>query len=192
MTKDFPDYGGEIILWWTRGPSFGIFGPRSQGVPEELIATLPPHLVGPVPGCSAANRTLVEKLFYQGFSGGKMEILDEVMSKDIHFDDPMFPNGLDGIKALVKKNNSSFEDWHFKINDILCDADKVVVRWKGEGKHVASFMGEKVTQKNVELSGISIYQIKGNKIIADWVVPDNLGFLMQIGVLQPTDMTKGT
>ena len=42
MNKEFPDYGGEIILWWTRGPSFGIFGPRSQGVPEELIATLPP------------------------------------------------------------------------------------------------------------------------------------------------------
>jgi glyoxylase-like metal-dependent hydrolase (beta-lactamase superfamily II)/predicted ester cyclase len=190
MTSEFPNYGGEIILWWTRGPSFGIFGPRSQGVPEELIATLPSHLVGSVPGCSAANKLLVEKLFYQGFSGGRMDILDEVISKEIQFVDPMFPKGLAGIKALVKKNNSSFEGWHFKINDILCDADKVVVRWMGSGKHVASFMGEKVTGNMVELSGISIYQIKANKIVADWVVPDNLGFLMQIGVLQPTDMTK--
>ncbi len=89
----------------------------------------------------------------------------------------------------MKKNNESFEGWHFKMNDILCDASKVTVRWTGQGKHVASFMGEKVTQKDIELSGISIYQIEGNKIVADWVVPDNLGFLMQIGVLQPTDMT---
>ena len=190
MLNDFPDYGGEMILWWTRGPSFGIFGPRSHGLPERLIAQLPPHLVDPTPGCTVANTALVEKLFYQGFSGAKMKVLDEVLSKDIHFVDPMFPNGLDGIKALVKKNNESFEGWHFKIHDKICDADKVTVRWSGHGKHVASFMGEKPTKNDIELKGISIYQIKGQKIIADWVVPDNLGFLMQIGVLKPTDMTK--
>ena len=189
MTQDFPDYDGEIILWWTRGPSFGIFGPRSQGVPERLLAQLPPHLVGPAPGCSAANRSLVEKLFNQGFSGGNLNVLDEVMSKDIHFNDPMFPKGLEGLKALVKKNNDSFEGWHFKMHDLLCDADKVTVRWSGYGKHVASFMGETATQKDIELSGISIYRIEAGKIVADWVIPDNLGFLMQIGVLEPVDMT---
>ena len=190
MTQDFPDYDGEIILWWTRGPSFGIFGPRSQGVPERLLAQLPPHLVGPAPGCSNANKALVEKLFNKGFSGGNLTVLDEVMSADIHFDDPMFPSGLDGLKALVKKNNESFEGWHFKMHDLLCDANKVIVRWSGYGKHVASFMGEQATQNDIELSGISIYQIEANKIVADWVIPDNLGFLMEIGVLEPVDMTS--
>ena len=112
------------------------------------------------------------------------------MSADIHFDDPMFPSGLDGLKALVKKNNESFEGWHFKMHDLLCDANKVIVRWSGYGKHVASFMGEQATQNDIELSGISIYQIEANKIVADWVIPDNLGFLMQIGVLEPVDMTS--
>ena len=40
---------------------------------------------------NSANRALVEKLFNQGFSGGNLSVLDEVMSKDIHFHDPMFP-----------------------------------------------------------------------------------------------------
>ena len=139
---------------------------------------------------NSANRALVEKLFNQGFSGGNLSVLDEVMSEDIHFHDPMFPEGLEGIKALVKKNNDSFEGWHFKMHDLLCDGDKVTVRWSGYGKHVASFMGETVTHNNVELNGISIYRIKAGKIVADWVVPDNLGFLMQIGVLEPVDMTR--
>ena len=190
MTQDFPDYDGEIILWWTRGPGFGIFGPRAQGVPERLLAQLPPHLVGPAPGCNSAHKALVEKLFNQGFSGGNLAILDEVMSKDIHFDDPMFPQGIEGVKALVKKNNDSFEGWHFKMHDLLCDADKVIVRWTGYGRHVASFMGETATRNNIKLNGISIYQIKADKIVADWVIPDNLGFLMQIGVLEPVDMTR--
>lgn len=142
-----------------------------------------------IASCSAGNQALVEKLFYKGFSGGNMQVLDEVMSKDIHFVDPMFPPGLEGIKALVKKNNDSFEGWHFKMHLVLCDGDKVTVRWSGYGKHTGSFMGEEPTGNDIELTGISIYQVKDNKIIADWVVPDNLGFLMQTGVLAPTDMT---
>ncbi len=142
------------------------------------------------PSCPASNAQLVEKLFYKGFSGGNMAVLDEVFSEDILFVDPMFPEGLEGIKALVKKNNDTFEDWHFKIHLLLCDVDKVTVRWSGYGRHVGSFMGEEPTGRNIELTGISIYQVKENRIIADWVVPDNLGFLMQIGVVKPTDMTK--
>ena len=189
MTAAFPDYGGEMLLWWTRGPGFGIFGPRSLGVPEPLIAGLPPHLVGPAPGCSAPNKALVEKLFLQGFSGGNMAVLDEVIAENFRFSYPGFPDGLDGLKAIVQKNNASFEDWHFQMHDTLCDGDKVTVRWSGQGKHVASFMGEAPTGNQVELTGISIFLIENNKIIADWAAPDNLDFLQQLGVLSTPDMS---
>ena len=190
MTGEFPDYDGEMLLWWTRGPGFGIFGPRSLAVPESLIAQLPPHLVSPAPGCSAANKTLVEKLFYQGFSGGNMDVLDEVFAEDIHFEYPGVPQGLEGIKAIVQKNNDSFAGWRFNMHDTLCDGDKVTVRWSASGRHVNSFMGEEPTGSEVELSGISIYRIENNRITADWVTPDNLGFLTQIGVLNPVTMTS--
>lgn len=190
MTVEFPDYDGEMLLWWTRGPGFGIFGPRSLGVPESLIAQLPPHLVSPAPGCSAVNKALVEKLFYQGFSGGDMDVLDEVFADGIHFEYPGVPAGLEGIKAIVQKNNASFAGWRFTMHDTLCDGDRITVRWSASGRHVQSFMGERPTNTEVELSGISIYQVDNNKIIADWVTPDNLGFLTQIGVMEPVNMTE--
>ena len=190
MTKAFPDWEMDFILWWTRGPGFGIFGPRAIGVPERLLEDLPPHLLGPSAVCSKDQKALIDKLFYEGFSGGDMKVLDEVFSADIKFEDPAFPPGLEGLKVLVRKNNESFEGWNFKLNDRICSNDKVTVRWTGSGKHVGSFMGEKPTQRNIVLNGTSIYQLKNNKIIADWVTPDNLGFLMQIGVLSPVDMTK--
>jgi len=138
-----------------------------------------------------ANRALIEKLFYQGFSGGVISVLEEVFDENIEFHDPAFPPGIEGIKQLVAKNNQSFENWHFTIHEMLCDgSDRVVVRWNGNGIHVRSWMGEPPTGNTVDLNGISIYQIEGNKVTADWVVPDNLGFLMQIGVLAPMDLTK--
>ena len=42
----------------------------------------------------------------------------------------------------------------------------------------------------MKLKGISIYQIKDGKIYKDWVEPDNLDFLTQLGILEFVDFTK--
>ncbi len=56
--------------------------------------------------------------------------------------------------------------------------------------HVRPFMGETPTGKAIELKGISIYRVKDSRIEADWVLPDNVGFLIQLGVLARPDMTR--
>ncbi len=45
MMERYPDHAGAILLWWTRGPGFGIFGPKALGVPEALLRELPQHLL---------------------------------------------------------------------------------------------------------------------------------------------------
>ena len=189
MVAAYPDYGGELILWWTRGPGFGAFGPHAEGVPKTLLATLPPPLAWPAHGCAPAQRAAVEKLFYEGFSGGDLDVIDAVVHEDFEFFDPMFPPGRDGLKALVKKNNATFAGWRFTIHDLICDGDRATARWTGTGRHTGSFMGEKPTERDITLDGISIYRIENGRITADWVVPDNLGFLQQLGVITPQDMT---
>jgi predicted ester cyclase len=142
--------------------------------------------------CSAETQALVEKLLYKGFSGGNMEVIEQVFSADIQFDDPMFPPGLEGIKSLVKKNNDAMSNWQFTIDDMLCDGDKTAVRWTANGIHTGSFMHEQPTGEPVQLKGIVIYEIQDQKIMRDWLMSDNLGFLTQIGVLshENVDMTK--
>lgn len=142
--------------------------------------------------CSGETRALVEKLLYKGFSGGNLEVIEQVFSADIKFEDPMFPPGLEGIKALVKKNNDAMSDWKFSIDDMLCDGDKAAVRWTANGIHTGPFMHEEPTGESVQLKGIVIYEIQNQKIMRDWLMSDNLGFLTQIGVLshEKVDMTK--
>lgn len=135
------------------------------------------------------NIALVRRLFLEGFSGGNLDVVEEVMSPDIRLEDPNLPPGIEGVKAIVKKNNDSFKNWQFTMHDVLAVDDKVVVRWSATGIHVNSFMGEAPTNKEVTLSGIGIYQIANNRIATDWVVPDNINFLMQLGVMEPMGMT---
>lgn len=48
-------------------------------------------------------------------------------------------------------------------------------------------MGEEVTGNDVELKGISIYQLADELIVKDWVEPDNLGFLSHFGIIPPME-----
>ncbi len=191
MTARYPDLLAPEILWWTRGPGFGAFGPRAHGVPADVLDRMPEPLAYPAQGsgCGPAQRDLITTLFHRGFTGADMTVLDEVLSPTFEFHDPAFPPGIAGLKALVRKNNTSFEGWRFSIHEQLCDGDRITVRWSACGRHVRAFMGETPTGRDIELKGISIYEVKDGQIHADWVIPDNLGFLIQLGVLQPVDIT---
>ena len=132
-----------------------------------------------------ANIELIRHLFMDGFTGGNMEIIDEVFHPEFELNHPSLPPGIEGVKTIVKMNNDAFAGWRFTIHDLICDDDKVVARYTGSGIHVNSFMGEQPTGKEVKLNGISIYLIKDNRIIKDWYVPDELNFLIQLGIIPP-------
>lgn len=140
-----------------------------------------------------ANIELIKHLFMDGFTGGHMEIIDEVFHPEFELNHPSLPPGIEGVKTIVKMNNNAFEGWHFTIHDLICDNDKVVARYTGSGTHVNPFMGEQPTGKEIKLNGISIFLINDNKIFKDWYVPDELSFFTQLGIippLQPTDSKK--
>ena len=136
------------------------------------------------------NKQLVSRLILECFSGGHLHVIDEIVSPEFEFHYPNMPSGIEGLKAIVQKNNDSFKDWSFKIYDLLAEGDKVVSRWSATGIHEKSFLGEPPTGNKVKLKGISIYQIQDGKIIKDWVEPDNLDFLTQLGILEFVDFTK--
>lgn len=136
------------------------------------------------------NKRIIERLYYQGFSGGNLEVVEEIFSPDIQLFDPNLPPGIEGVKAIVRKNNSCFADWQFTLHELLAVDDRVVARWTAQGRHVGSFMGEEPTGKEVQLQGIAIYQMLDGKIVADWVMPDNFGLLKQLGVI-PDQLMAG-
>lgn len=136
------------------------------------------------------NKQLVSRLILECFSGGHLHVIDEIVSPEFEFHYPNMPSGLEGLKAIVRKNNDTFTNWSFKIHQSLAEGDRVVVRWSATGDHDKSFLGEPPTNKTVTLKGISIYQIKDGKIYKDWVEPDNLDFLSQLGVLEFINFTK--
>ena len=72
------------------------------------------------------NIALIKHLFLDGFSGGHMDVIDEVFHPEFELEHPSLPPGIEGVKTIVKMNNDAFEGWHFTIHDLICEGDKVL------------------------------------------------------------------
>ncbi len=82
---------------------------------------------------------------------------------------------------MVNMFASAFPDSHFEIDDEFAVGDKVVSRWKYRAVHGGEFQGLPATGKQVAMTGITILQITGGKIVVNSVELDQLSPLQQLG-----------
>jgi predicted ester cyclase len=86
--------------------------------------------------------------------------------------------GLKSFKRWISLERSIFPDMQFSILDNVTEHDRVAIRWrlqatlKKPGKH-----------KKLQTMGISIFQLKGDKIKEAWIAFDALSLALQIGVV---------
>jgi steroid delta-isomerase-like uncharacterized protein len=132
------------------------------------------------------NKVLVRRGVEKVWNGGDPEVADEIVASDfiVHAKQPENEiRGRDGIKAHFKVLRSAFPDLHFTIEDHIAEGDRVVTRWSAVGTHRGYFQGIPPTGKQVELTGIDIDRIVGDKIVECWMSQDELGLLQQLGAI---------
>jgi steroid delta-isomerase-like uncharacterized protein len=109
--------------------------------------------------------------------------IDELCAPDFVFHYPGITTkpDRDGFKETTASWLTPFADIQITIEDTLIAGDKVTVRWLWRGKHTGDYMGIAPTGKNITMTGISIIQIAGGKIVEEWGEMDNLGMMSQLG-----------
>jgi steroid delta-isomerase-like uncharacterized protein len=137
------------------------------------------------------NKETISALYNNGFNKRDLDLLQDLISPDY--------TGIDGKKgpasfgapviALIK----AMPDVQWKIQELLGEDEKVVVRWKIQGTQTGIFTGFPATGKTVSSDGMAIFEFEAGKIIRGTIQTDRLGFLQQIDVL-PTDLSllRGT
>jgi predicted ester cyclase len=69
------------------------------------------------------------------------------------------------------------------VEDLVADADKVVVRWKSRGTHQGEFMGVAPTGRDVTFTGMRLFRIAENKIVESWVNIEERSLREQLGAV---------
>ena len=140
------------------------------------------------PGAHAADARAHKKdvlLWYDAFSKKDPALLERILSID-WVDIPPAPNqprGPAGAKQILVELTTAFPDLDIKIEDVLQEGNKVIVRSKISGTQRGALMGFPAKNRKMSIQAIDIHEFKDGRIVRTWHTEDWLTGLHQLGVL---------
>ena len=129
------------------------------------------------------NKAIVLRSEAELWSKGNLAVADELYSPDFvcHFVVGPEWRGLEGIKGEVRSHRTSFPDWHERVDDIIAEGDRVVIRFTSTGTQLGEFQGIAPTGRKVSIQEVAIFRMVDGKIVEQWGMPDIHGLMQQLG-----------
>jgi steroid delta-isomerase-like uncharacterized protein len=130
------------------------------------------------------NKDLARRFYEECWNQGKVDRLDQYVSRDCRYHDPVFPSlapGVDSLKNHINMCRKAFPDLRFSLDDMIAERDEVVVHWTAHGTQEGQFLGVPPTRKIASVSGTSIYRFKNQKTVEQFVDWNALTLLEQLG-----------
>jgi predicted ester cyclase len=132
-----------------------------------------------------SNEAIYRRLIEEGFNQGNLAVVDELVAPGAREHQRGARDGIDGTKGTINYLRSAFPDFKITIDDVLVSGDKVWARQKGGGTNLGSFAGHPPTGIKAFIDVIDLVRIEGGKIVEHWGVPDQLGMMLQLGLIAP-------
>ena len=136
---------------------------------------------------SEANKDLIRRVIAEAFNAGNLEVVDEALAADYveHQAAPDAPGGPAAFKAFVRAFRATFPDVHATVEDMVAEEDRVALRVTWRGSQQGALGEIPATGLPVEFGGYHIYRFEDGKIAEHWGLQDDLGLLLQLGVIAP-------
>lgn len=127
---------------------------------------------------------IVRRLTEEGFVGGKVDVVDDVVAEHCLDHDPMpgQPQGRAGQRATCQMVVDGLSDRSID-EELLAVGDRVVENWVFTGTHTGAFLGIPATGKTLKIRGLEIWRVEDGQIVERWGVIDVAGVLEQLGLL---------
>ena len=77
-----------------------------------------------------------------------------------------------------------FPDFHFKLEDMIVQGNKVVLRIPFTGTHLGKFQGQEPTGKKISVTETLILRIEDGKVAEMWEDYDEYGMKIQLGLVK--------
>jgi predicted ester cyclase len=134
------------------------------------------------------SEQMVRTLIEEGFNEGNLEVVEALTSPELVEHQNFGPNhapGAEGAKAVVESLRRAFPDFRLAIEDLVADGDTVWLRMVATGTNTGSFMGHAPTGRPIRIDVFDVIRVEDGRMIEHWGVPDRLGAMLQLGLMQP-------
>lgn len=83
--------------------------------------------------------------------------------------------------GFMQALKDAMADMTMEFTHVVCEGDLVSVRFVTRAKNVGKFMGAPATDKQVEIMGIFVREVSGDRVLREWQATDLLGLMTQMG-----------
>jgi len=107
----------------------------------------------------------VRRLFEQVWNQGRLELLDAIATEELVLHAGR--NAVSGrgtLRNIIGDFLTGFPDVKHRVDDLVIEGDRVVTRWRGVGHHRGSYDGIAPTGREIDYTGITIFQIAEGRI----------------------------
>lgn len=112
----------------------------------------------------------------------------EPYAPDVVFERVPFPATV-GIAAIRQslEDMSAYTEQQVDIHSILVEGDQAVIHWTWKAVHTghSPMLNLPPTGKRIEMSGLTLLDLKDGEVVREREFSDMLGFLQQLGVIPP-------
>jgi steroid delta-isomerase-like uncharacterized protein len=121
---------------------------------------------------------------YELLNAGDASAVGELVTPDYVEHDPL-PGQGEGREGVLDRFSMLERGLapRFTIEDVVAEADRVVVRWTNAGTHVGEFAGIPPTGRTFTIGGIDIYRVRDGLLCEHWHQLDQLSMLGQLGLM---------
>jgi len=139
------------------------------------------------------NKAIVRRYIEEALDKRNLNVLDEIVTTDciIHRPEAAEPiRGLEAFKHALERILQTYSELSTTIHDLIAEEDRVACRLNhravNRGKWTSRLGRHAVSGKKVSWPAIAIFRIRDGKIAEEWVNRDELGMLIELGVLAPS------
>ncbi len=142
------------------------------------------------------NKDLIRRIIDRTFNQGDLDIIAEVLTDDYldHQAGPGAPRGPEGFRGFVVAFRATLPDVVVTVEDLVAEGDRVDFRVTWRGTQLGPLGSVPATGLPVEFVGYHVYRVEDGKLAEHWGLQDDLGLLLQLGVIasQAVPPTPGT
>jgi predicted ester cyclase len=136
---------------------------------------------------SEQNKAVVRRLVDDHWNGKNAALVSELFAPTVslHTPDGVL-TGLEGASFLLQAYATAFPDFHLTTDDLVGEADKVVLRWTFTGTHRGPLADIAASGKRVNVpNGLGIFRVVAGKVSEGRLTWNKYALPEQVGALAP-------
>ena len=128
------------------------------------------------------NKALIRRFIAQVYDKGDPDATDELLAPEyVHYVHGKAAfSGPQGMKDTMRMWLGGLPDLQTRIEDMVAEDDRVVVRMTHRGTHKGTMWGYPATGNAVTTTSNTIFRIANGKVTEGWEEWDKAGFIEQL------------